>query len=99
MASEPLIQKLFALERAVGKVSDATLRMMIIEAEEAALAMDREALARLRGEEAGLRAMTNEVLARDRAALRDSAATAASGETAPDDGFSIGFSQPYKKSA
>jgi len=65
MGSEPLIQKLFALERAVGKVSNAALRTMIIEAEEAALALDREILLRLRTEAAGLPAMTNATLARD----------------------------------
>lgn len=89
MESEPLIQKLFALERAVGKVGNATLRVMIIEAEEAALAMDREILLRLRVEEAGLPAMTNASLARD-------LATRGGGRPgppeAPPDGFSIGFS-------
>ena len=64
MGSEPLIQKLFALERAVGKVSSATLRTMIIDAEEAALALDRELLRRF-GAEASAPAMTNGSLARD----------------------------------
>lgn len=65
MGSEPLIQKLFALERAIGKVSNVTLRTMIIEAEEAALALDREMLQRLSTEAAGSPAMTNGNLARD----------------------------------
>ncbi|MGB7170351.1 MAG: hypothetical protein WBD32_15190, partial [Acidobacteriaceae bacterium] len=65
MGSEPLIQKLFALERAVGKVGNIALRAMIIDAEEAALALDREILQRLRTEAAGLPSMTNASLARD----------------------------------
>jgi hypothetical protein len=94
MGSEPLIQKLFALERAVGKVGNATLRVMIIEAEEAALAMDREILLRLRAEEAGLPAMTNASLARDLATRVGSL----TGPEAPED-FSIGFAQHHRRSA
>lgn len=65
MGSEPLIQKLFELERAIGKVSNIALRAMIIEAEEAALALDREILQRLGMEASGVSAMTNASLARD----------------------------------
>jgi len=95
MGSEPLIQKLFALERAVGKVGNATLRAMIIEAEEAALAMDREILLRLRVEEAGLPAMTNASLARDLATRRATLA----GPTGGPDEFSAGLPQSHRKSA
>ncbi len=97
MGSEPLIQKLFALERAVGKVSNTTLRRMIIDAEEAALELDREMLQRLRAEATGLPAMTNASLARDLATRPLHGAEA--GEKAPEDGFSIGFSQGHRKSA
>ncbi|HEX3661651.1 MAG TPA: hypothetical protein VHU89_09485 [Acidobacteriaceae bacterium] len=102
MGSEPLIQKLFALERAVGKVGNTTLRAMIIEAEEAALAMDREILLRLRAEESGLPAMTNASLARDLATRGGSVTAPGTGhaeQTAPQDGFSIGFSHRQRKSA
>ena len=44
MQSEPLIQKLFAIERAIGLVQTAELRAMVIEAEEAALRMDLDTL-------------------------------------------------------
>ncbi|HZZ37803.1 MAG TPA: hypothetical protein VFE06_01650 [Acidobacteriaceae bacterium] len=97
MGSEPLIQKLFALERAVGKVGNLTLRAMIIEAEEAALAMDREILLRLRADEAGLPAMTNASLARDLATRGHSLAGSNPGQEP--DGLSIGFSEPHRKSA
>ncbi|HVT98732.1 MAG TPA: hypothetical protein VHE33_14610 [Acidobacteriaceae bacterium] len=40
MQTEPLIQKLFAIERAIGRVQPAQLRAMVIEAEEAALRME-----------------------------------------------------------
>lgn len=99
MGSEPLIQKLFALERAVGKVSNVALRAMIIEAEEAALAMDREILVRLRADGAGLPAMTNASLARDLATRGDSLAGSKPGPETPGDGFSIGFPEPHRKSA
>jgi hypothetical protein len=99
MGSEPLIQKLFALERAVGKVGNTTLRAMIIEAEEAALAMDREILIRLRTEEAGLPAMTNASLARDLATRGGSVVAPGSVEGASEDDFSIGFFHSRRKSA
>ncbi|HEY1810054.1 MAG TPA: hypothetical protein VGG42_15930 [Acidobacteriaceae bacterium] len=79
MGSEPLIQKLFALERAVGKVDNNRLRAMIVDAEEAALAMDREILAGLHAREAGLPAMTNASLARDLATRGGSAAAPGAG--------------------
>ncbi len=99
MGSGPLIQKLFALERAVGKVGNTTLRAMIIEAEEAALAMDREILTQLRAEEAGLPAMTNASLARDLATRGGGVARADSGAEDAADSFSSGFSQAHRKSA
>lgn len=40
MKPEPLIQKLFAIERAIGRVSPAVLRALVIDAQEAALRMD-----------------------------------------------------------
>lgn len=99
MGSEPLIQKLFALERAVGKVGNATLRAMIIEAEEAALAMDREILLRLRADQAGLGAMTNGTLARD-LATRAVALPGPDpvGET-PGNAFPIRYSEIHRRSA
>ena len=97
MGSEPLIQKLFALERAVGKVSNVTLRTMIIDAEEAALALDREILQRLRVEASDLPAMTNASLARDLATRGNTAARNEPGQATPEKGFSIGFS--HRKSA
>jgi hypothetical protein len=97
VGSGPLIQKLFALERAVGKVGNATLRSMIIEAEEAALSMDREILLRLRAEEAGLPAMTNASLARDLATRGGVGGGSDAGRGALEDGFSIGLS--HRKSA
>ncbi|MGA7522443.1 MAG: hypothetical protein WBW84_08165 [Acidobacteriaceae bacterium] len=98
MGSEPLIQKLFALERAVGHVGNTALLAMIIEAEEAALAMDREILSRLRAEEAGLPAMTNASLARDLATRGGAAMGPDPGPKAAEDGFSNGFSR-YRKPA
>jgi len=95
MGSEPLIQKLFALERAVGKVGNATLRTMIIEAEEAALAMDREILLRLRTEATGMTAMTNASLARDLATRGPVPRESVAGQ----DGFSAGISLSQRKSA
>ena len=44
MISEPLIQKLFAIERAIGQVPPAALRAMVIEAEEAALRMELDSV-------------------------------------------------------
>jgi len=44
MKPEPLIQKLFAIERAIGRVSSATLRAMVIDAQESALRMDLDNL-------------------------------------------------------
>ena len=44
MHPEPLIQKLFAIERAIGQVSPATLRAMVIDAEEAALRLELDSL-------------------------------------------------------
>ena len=44
MKPEPLIQKLFALERAIGIASSAVLRTMVIDAQETALRMDLENL-------------------------------------------------------
>lgn len=99
MGSEPLIQKLFALERAVGKVDNAGLRAMIIDAEEAALAMDREILQGLRAGEAGLPAMTNASLARDLATRRGGAPGCEGESTARSEDFSIGFSRSDKKTA
>ncbi|MFZ0630775.1 MAG: hypothetical protein WA399_04520 [Acidobacteriaceae bacterium] len=99
MGSEPLIQKLFALERAVGKVGNIALRAMIIDAEEAALALDREILQRLRTEAAGLPSMTNASLARDLATRGGSLAEPNAGQKAQEDGFSIGLSQSHRKSA
>lgn len=92
MGSETLIQKLFALERAVGKVDNIALRTMIIEAEEAALAMEREILARLGADQRDLPPMTNASLARDLATRRS--ADEAGG--AAEDEFSIGFSRGRK---
>lgn len=99
MGSEPLIQKLFALERAVGKVENAALRAMIIDAEEAALAMDRELLSRLGAGESGLPPMTNASLARDLATRRGAADGLDAGSVTGDDGFSIGFSHQQSKRA
>jgi hypothetical protein len=99
MESEPLIQKLFALERAVGKVGNITLRAMIIEAEEAALAMDREILLRLRAEETGVPAMTNASLARDLATRGGGLTGSDTGAGTLESGYSIGFSQSDRKSA
>lgn len=98
MGSEPLIQKLFALERAVGQVDNIRLRAMIIEAEEAALAMDREILDRLRTEPSGLPAMTNASLARDLATRAGPMAPGTRQESG-DEGFSIGFSRGHRRSA
>ena len=92
MGSEPLIQKLFALERAVGKVDNIVLRSMIIEAEEAALAMDREILARLSADQPDWPAMTNASLARDLATRRSAEEPGGVPET-HEEGFSIGFSR------
>lgn len=44
MKPEPLIQKLFAIERAIGRVPAATLRAMIIDAEESALRLELDNL-------------------------------------------------------
>jgi len=44
MKPEPLIQKLFAIERAIGIASSAVLRTMVIDAQETALRMDLESL-------------------------------------------------------
>lgn len=44
MQPEPLIQKLFAIERAIGRVQPALLRAMVVDAEEAALRMDLDNL-------------------------------------------------------
>ncbi|HEX4310079.1 MAG TPA: hypothetical protein VHZ25_08615 [Acidobacteriaceae bacterium] len=61
MKPEPLIQKLFAIERAIGHTTPAALRAMVIEAQETALRMDLENLhdidtlrRRLESHEAGL---------------------------------------------
>ena len=42
MQPEPLIQKLFALERSIESATPSHLREMVVEAQECALAMDRE---------------------------------------------------------
>jgi hypothetical protein len=44
MRPEPLIQKLFAIERAIGSVQPAQLRAMVVDAEEAALRLDLDNL-------------------------------------------------------
>ena len=44
MHPEPLIQKLFAIERAIGNVQPAQLRAMVVDAEEAALRLDLDNL-------------------------------------------------------
>jgi hypothetical protein len=44
MRPEPLIQKLFAIERAIGTIPPAALRAMIIDAQETALRMELENL-------------------------------------------------------
>lgn len=44
MKPEPLIQKLFAIERAIGKVRPAVLRTMIIDAQESALRLELDSL-------------------------------------------------------
>lgn len=44
MRPEPLIQKLFAIERAIGHTSPAALRAMVIDAEETALRLDLDNL-------------------------------------------------------
>jgi hypothetical protein len=94
MGSEPLIQKLFALERAVGKVDPTALLAMIIEAEEAALALDREMMQRLRQEAAGLPSMTQGGLARDLATRGG-----APGSRTPADPLPIRSSPPLRRPA
>ena len=47
MHPEPLIQKLFAIERAIDRVPPAQLRAMLVDAEEAALRMDLDNLHRI----------------------------------------------------
>jgi len=44
MRPEPLIQKLFAIERAIGIAAPGVLRAMVIDAQETALRMDLENL-------------------------------------------------------
>jgi len=44
MRPEPLIQKLFAIERAIGHTSPAALRAMVIDAQETALRLDLDNL-------------------------------------------------------
>jgi hypothetical protein len=44
MKPEPLIQKLFAIERAIDNTSPAELRAMVIDAQETVLRMDLERL-------------------------------------------------------
>ena len=44
MKPEPLIKKLFAIERAIDQASAATLRALVIEAQEIALQLDLENL-------------------------------------------------------
>ena len=44
MKPEPLIQKLFAIERAIGRVQPAQLLEMVVDAEETALRLDLENL-------------------------------------------------------
>ena len=44
MTPEPLIQKLFAIERAIGVAAPGVLRAMVIDAQETALRMDLENL-------------------------------------------------------
>lgn len=44
MKPEPLIQKLFAIERAIGNTSNSHLRALVIEAQETALRMEIENL-------------------------------------------------------
>jgi hypothetical protein len=44
MKPEPLIQKLFPIERAIGHMTPAALRVMVIDAQETALCMDLENL-------------------------------------------------------
>jgi len=44
MRPETLIQKLFAIERAIGNASPAALRAMVIDAQETALRMDLDQL-------------------------------------------------------
>jgi hypothetical protein len=48
MRPDPLIQKLFAIERAIGHSDLSTLRSMVIEAEESALQLELELLEALR---------------------------------------------------
>jgi hypothetical protein len=44
MRHEPLIQQLFAIERAIGTAAPGTLRAMVIEAQETALRMELDNL-------------------------------------------------------
>jgi hypothetical protein len=44
MKAEPLIQKLFAIERAIGIAAPGVLRAMVIDAQETALRMDLDSL-------------------------------------------------------
>ena len=44
MTPEPLIQKLFAIERAIGHMTPAALRALVIDAQETALRMDLDNL-------------------------------------------------------
>jgi hypothetical protein len=44
MTPEPLIQKLFAIERAIGTTTPGVLRAMVIDAQETALRMDLDNL-------------------------------------------------------
>lgn len=44
MKPDPLIQKLFAIERAIGHTAPGALRLMVIEAEESALQLELELL-------------------------------------------------------
>lgn len=91
MGSDSLMQKLFALEQAVGKVSNVALRTMIIEAEEAALALEREILQRQRKEVAGLPTMSNASLARDLATRGGPGPASDGGDSTADNPVSIGF--------
>jgi hypothetical protein len=49
MRPETLIQKLFAIERAIGNASPAALRAMVIDAQETALRMDLDNLHEMDG--------------------------------------------------
>jgi hypothetical protein len=56
MRPDPLIQKFFAIERAIGYSDLSTLRLMVIEAEESALQLELDLHRALRRQDAPKRA-------------------------------------------